>query len=163
LPVRITVGSTPVDVVGVVARGFEYPKETDIWMPMRQAYGTGMARNSVNYEAIARLAAGATMAQSDKELDAIAQRIRTQDPVDLYSWGVTLRPLQEKIVGYAALYLSILMGAVTFVLLIACANLAGANLARGVARTREMAVRAALGAGRARLIRQLLVEHVTLA
>ncbi len=163
LPIRMTVGSTPVDVVGVVASGYEYPKETDIWTPMREAYGTGMARNSVNYEAIARLSAGVTAEQAERELDAIAERIRVQDPVGLYSWGVVLRPLQQKIVGYASFYLTILMAAVAFVLLIACTNLAGVNLARGVARTREMAVRAALGAGRGRLIRQLLVEHVTLA
>jgi putative ABC transport system permease protein len=163
LPARITVGSAPVDVVGVVAPGYEYPKGTEIWGVMREARGSGTERNNVNYEAIARLAAGVTFEQADQELDAIAERIRTSDPAGLYSWGVVFRPLKEKIVGYAGLYLPILMAAVTFVLLIACANLAGVNLARGVVRTREMAVRAALGAGRGRLVRQLLVEHVTLA
>jgi predicted permease len=163
LPIQVTVGATPLQVVGVVANGFEYPNDTEIWVPMREARGSGAARNNVNYEAIARVAASASVERSDQELDAIAERIRLQDPAGLYSWGVVLRPLKEKIVGYAGLYLPILMGAVTFVLLIACANLAGANLARGFVRTREMAGRAALGAGRARLIRQLLVEHVTLA
>ncbi|MEX2282046.1 MAG: ABC transporter permease [Gemmatimonadota bacterium] len=163
LPIAITIGSRTKAVTGVVRRGYEFPRGTDIWMGEQYRAMGGMYRNFINYEAIARLKPDVVVVNADQELDAISLRIHQQDPAALYSYGVTLNPLKDKIVGNAAVYLPIVLAAVLCVLLMGCANLAGLNLARGRARLREMAVRAALGAGKARLLRQLLVEHVVLA
>ena len=84
-------------------------------------------------------------------------------PEDLYGHSVSVTPLQDRVVGPVASYLRLLGGAVVVVLLVACANLVNANLARGAVRGRELAIRTALGAGRWRLVRQLVVESVALA
>jgi putative ABC transport system permease protein len=151
------------NVVGVVRAGYEYPAGTDVWVSRKYEREFGARRNWVSFTGIARLRDDVGLTDADRDLDAIAAHIRQSDPAGIYSYGVELRPLKSAIAGDAGRYLWLLQGAVGFVLLIACANLAGINLARGKRRTQEMAVRAALGAARARLIRQLLIEHVTLA
>jgi predicted permease len=103
------------------------------------------------------------MDRAADDLSAIARRIREAEPVAIYSYGVDVSSLRAQVVGDSGVYLGFLMLAVGAVLLIAVANLASANLARGVSRTPEMAVRAALGAGRRRVARQLLVEHLCIA
>ena len=150
-------------VVGVVADEQVFPEGTDLWLGMVPRPGSGAERTWVNWKVIARLAPGRTVAQAREELDAIAGRIRAVDPAAIYAYGADVQPLRAAVLGDSPRELEILLGAVALVLLIACANLAGANLARGVARGGELSVRAALGAGRGRLVRQLLVEQLLLA
>lgn len=159
----IRVGSRSYAVVGVVANGFDFPAGTEIWFADTFRPESGGMRNNINWLAIARLKAGVTRAAAAAELGAVARRIRTRDPVALYSYGVDVKSLGTTVVGGVARYLQLLMASVGFVLLIVCANVASATLGRGMVRAREMAVRASLGAGRGRLIRQLLIEHVMLA
>ena len=160
---QLDIGGRSNRIIGVVADGYEYPAETEVWLAYRHTQMGGAVRNNINWSAVGRLASGVTMERARADLNAIARRIRETDPVALYSWGVHVVPVRDVLLGDAPEYLRLLMAAVGFVLLIACANLASANLARGATRMREMAVRAALGAGRWRIARQLLVEHLVLA
>ncbi|HSJ13509.1 MAG TPA: ADOP family duplicated permease, partial [Longimicrobiales bacterium] len=151
-------------VVGVVRRGHEYPADTEVWALTRgEPRGGGAQRNNINWIAIARLAEGATAASAARELSAIARRIQAAEPESDYSHGVAVLGLRDHLVGGARGYLRLLLGAVAYVLLIACANLAALNLARGVQRRGEVALRYALGAGRGRLVRQLVTEQLALA
>ncbi|MEP7345313.1 MAG: ABC transporter permease [Gemmatimonadaceae bacterium] len=151
------------DVIGVVAAGEEYPGGRDVWIPYNHRQTGGSSRNAVNWFGIGRLAPGVSIGAATTDLSGVARRIREADPGTLYSYGVRLDPLSDRVVGNVSDYLQLMMGAVLLVLLIACANLASANLARGVSRSREMGVRAALGAGKRRVVRQLLIEHLCVA
>lgn len=160
---RLEVDNRAVQVVGVVAAGHEIPGGTDVWIPRRYRPGTGAMRNNINYEAVARLAAGVTPARAGEELDGIARAIRERDPEAIYSYGVRVRPLRDVVVGASRRSLELLMGAVLLVLVVACANLAGLSLARGRRRERDTEVRRALGARRTQLLAELLAEHVVVA
>ncbi len=172
---RGSLGSTPLGSLSIQVNGFSYtvvgvvdarhawPEGTEVYLLERPRTFGGAERNNINYAAIGRLKPGVSLEQARSDLSAIAHRIRQQEPVALYSHGVGVRPLVEDLVGDSADMLAMLMGSVGLVLLIACANLASANLAQAAVRSREMAVRAALGAGRARLVRQVLVDHIMLA
>lgn len=172
---RRRLGAEPVEDLSIQVNGFSYavtgavaathvwPEETDVFLLDRPRTFGGLERNNINYQAIGRLAAGVTPERAREDLSAIARRIHDADPVALYSYGVGVKPLVDDLVGESTEMLVLLMGSVGLVLLIACANLASANLAQGAVRVREMAVRAALGAGRRRLVRQVLVDHVLLA
>lgn len=163
-PVRVA--GRPYTVVGVVPGGHEYPVDAEIWIPAARAAlapGSGMVRNYVNWRAIARLAPGITTSQALADMNAIARAVSASDPVALYGHGIGLEPLHEYVVGDSRAHFRLLLGGVTLVLLIACANLASANLARGSARARELAIRTTLGASRTRIVRQLLVEQLILA
>ncbi|HEX6051670.1 MAG TPA: ABC transporter permease [Gemmatimonadaceae bacterium] len=151
-------------VVGVLPLGREYPAGVDLFVPhaFGQPWRTA-SRNNINFNVIARLAHGVTLERARSDMRAIASRLHRAHPEDLYAYGAPVTLLRDHIVGSARLYLELLAGAVGMVLLVACANLANANLARGATRTRELAIRTALGAGRMRLVRQLLVESVVLA
>ena len=155
----ITVDSRTYRVVGVVHGGEEFPGGTQVYLPFHARPASGAFRNNLNWYAIGRLQAGVTPAQAEGELSGIARAIRADDPEALYSYGVPVSSLKAFVVGDSADYLTILMGAVLLVLLVACANLAAAHLARGLVRARETAVRAALGADRRRLVQQVLIEH----
>ncbi|MGE0552597.1 MAG: ADOP family duplicated permease [Gemmatimonadales bacterium] len=153
----------PHRVVGVVRTGQEFPMGTELWLPVRLRPEHGSMRNNINWMAVARLTPDATIARAESELTGIAQAIRAAEPEAIYSYGVRVDPLIATVVGDAGSYLGILMAAVALVLLVACSSLAGAHLARGQGRRREMAVRAALGAGRSRLGTQVAVEHGVLS
>jgi putative ABC transport system permease protein len=159
----ILVNGFSYSLVGVVAGRDVWPEETELYLLDRPRTIGGAERNNINYAAVARLKPGVTLEQARADLSAIARRIHADEPVALYSYGVGVKPLVDDIVEDSGGMLAMLMGSVAMVLLIACANLASANLAQAAVRGREMAVRAALGAGRARLVRQVLVDHVMLA
>jgi putative ABC transport system permease protein len=160
-PIRI--GTRAFDVIGVVADGQEYPEGTDLWIPYRHRQMGGYVRNNINWVGIGRLAPNVSLEGARTSLSTIARRIHAADPMALYSYGVDVRPLHEAVVEEASTSLPLLLAAVAVVLVIGCVNLASVSLARTSRRRREMAVRSALGAGRGRLVRQVLVEHTVLA
>jgi putative ABC transport system permease protein len=155
----IRLNSTPYVVVGVMKPDFNYPsREFDLWVPLTV--------NPYDYEhhdarllwAVARLKPGVTMAQAQADMDVVAGRIATANPETNRNAGVRVVPLLEDTVSGVRVLLFVLLGAVGCVLLIGCANLANLLLARVAHRTRELTVRAALGASRGRLILQSLAE-----
>jgi predicted permease len=159
----VLVDGSPLEVVGVVPDGGGYPLDTDIWVGEILTKRGGNGRNLINYRAIGRLREGVDAREARTELSGIADRIRHSDPVGLYSWGVGVVPLLDLEVGNARPSLMLLMGGVTFVLLVACANIAGLALTRASGRRRETAMRLAIGAGRLRVMQQLVTETLVLA
>ena len=159
----IMVNGSRMPVIGILASGQEFPAGTEVWTAFQPRDLGGAMRNNINWHAIGRLRPGVTVAEARSDLSQIAHRIRAQNPVALYSHGVHVMPIREQLIGDTKPLLTLLAGAVGLVMLLACANLASTNLARGAYHRREMAVRSALGAGRRRLIRQVLVEHLSLA
>ena len=146
-------------VVGAMPDGFKFPDEAEAWTPV----AISPTRNNSYLRVIARLQAGVTQAQAQAELSTIARRLEQEFPQANRGRSVNLVPLQDHVVGNVRTSLLIFMGAVAFVLLIACANVANLLLARAATRQKEIAVRAALGASRLRIIRQLLIESLLLA
>ena len=150
-------------VVGVMPPGFRYPSEvSDYWIPVRM--DRSQERNPQRFFVVtARLKAGITIEQAQSDLDLVAARLAQLDPDRHVGWGVRVKPLRDAMFGWTRERLFTLEAAVALVLLVACANLAGLLLARGLVRGQEIALRAALGAGRGRIIRQLLTESVLLS
>lgn len=150
-----------VSVVGVMPASFMYPAATDVWIPIQLAGST--VRGAHFYQTVARLKDGVTLEAADAEMKTIAARLSLQYPRTNENWTTLVFNLHEYIVRDLRGTVLVLFGAVGFVLLIACANVANLLLARGADRMKEIAVRSALGAGRFRLLRQLLTENIVLA
>jgi putative ABC transport system permease protein len=153
----------PYTVVGVLSQRMKYPSWADVWFPLVWGPNERAVRGNHSYLAVGRLRDGVDVRRAQAEMTAISERLARQYPADDKGWGAIVVPLQQDLVADVRWGLLVLLGAVACVLLIACANLANLLLARVLGRAREIAIRTAIGAGRARIIQQLLIESTVLA
>jgi putative ABC transport system permease protein len=157
----VTINGKRVTIVGVMPRGWRFPEASDLWMPL-QVEEKENPRGNFNFACFAKMKPGVTIEQTRAELEAIAARIAADHPQTNTGATVRVRFFREEAVRDSKTLTLLLMGAVLFVHLIACANVANLLLARGASRAREIGIRLALGAGRRVIIRQLLAESLVL-
>jgi predicted permease len=161
----VRINDVPTTIIGVMPEGFRFPFNTDVWLPFGQISNLdNQKRNNRNFAAFGHLAPGVTRAQAQSELINIGRKLESENPETNKDIQPRVQTFNESQNGgpIRTVFLS-LMGAVAFVLLIACANVANLLLARATNRAREISVRVAIGASRWRVIRQLLIESVLLA
>jgi len=150
-------------VIGVMSPNFRFPSFAQLWTPLAWTDEKRAVRGNHNYLVIGRLQPGVDVRAAQAEISAISTRLEQLYPEDDKGWGATIRPLREQLVGDVRPALLVLLGAVAFVLLIACANVANLVLGKILARKKEIAIRSALGATRAAILRQVLAETVLLS
>ncbi|MCU1267457.1 MAG: hypothetical protein JWM21_3775 [Acidobacteria bacterium] len=161
---KVTLDGKTYDVIGVMPKDFTVPQPAELWVPMTFDVRPQMKQRKAHFlRPVGRLKDGVTLAQAQADTDAVARRLEAQYPDTNKGWNLRLVSLREQIVGNTKPTLFILFGAVGFVLLIACANVANLLLVRAATREREIALRTALGAGRFRIVRQMITESVLLA
>ncbi|HLL75965.1 MAG TPA: ABC transporter permease [Pyrinomonadaceae bacterium] len=164
----VALNGQPVEIIGVMPPEFRWfvkenslgGKPAVLWTPTKFTPAQNRGRF---ISVVARMRPGVSLAEAQAEMNTVAARIEQQRPDFNQNWGATVVPLREQLSGEIRTPLMILLGAVGFVLLIACANVANMMMARAATRSKEIAIRAALGAGRARVIRQLLTESLLLS
>jgi ABC-type antimicrobial peptide transport system permease subunit len=160
--VRLVVENKPTAVIGVFPPGFRFPEDTDVWQA-RETDTWLPSRSAHNWGAIGRLREGVSVKQAQTDIAAIGRRLKQQYGQDIDMQDAVVVPLKEALTGGVRLQMLILLGAVGFLLLVACANVMNLLLAQASAREGELAVRTALGASRGRLVRQFLAETLLLS
>jgi putative ABC transport system permease protein len=153
----------PFTIVGVMGPKMTKPDFAQVWTPLALTDKEASVRGEHHFQAIARLKPGATLSQAQAELNTISERLARTYPDDDKGWGAAVYSLREETVGEVRPALLMMLGAVAFVLLIACANVANLILARTFARRKELAIRSAIGASRSRIVQQLLAESLLIA
>jgi putative ABC transport system permease protein len=159
----VRLDGNPVTIVGVMPAALDFPIGVDFWHPTPMLHRGMQARFAHFLHVVGRLRPGVSLADAQRDIDDIAARLGAQFPNTNKNWSLYLVPMQDRIVGSVRPVLWILLGAVGLVVLIACVNIANLLLARYGSRQRELAIRAAIGASRGRILRQLLTENLLLA
>ena len=159
---HVSLGRQPLSIVGVMPPGFHFPENANVWIP-REIYAHNPSRNAHNWQLLGRLADGVSIRQARPELSSIARRLKQQFGQDTLMENVAIESLRSSMTGNVRLALIVLLVASTFFLLIACVNVANLMLAQAAVRERELSLRAALGAGSGRLVRQFLTEALLLS
>jgi putative ABC transport system permease protein len=160
---EITLDGSKYLVAGVMPPSFRFPDFAQVWTPLAWTDQEKAVRDNHNYMVFARLKPGMDLKQAQAEMNTVSGRLQQQYPADDKGWGAVVRPLQADLVSDVRPALLVLLGAVGFILLIACVNVANLSLAKMFSRHKEIAIRTAMGASTARVMRQVLVESVFLA
>src|SRR3984957_1673709 len=160
---NIAFNGQPYSIIGVMPERFHFPDQGEYFVPLGWTDKDRAVRNNHNYLVIARLKRGMGPQQAQAEINTISARLEQEYPEDDKGWGATIVPLREDLVSDVRPALLVLLGAVAFVLLIACANVANLVLAKTLGRRKEIAIRTALGAGWRRVMQQMLAETLLLA